>query len=45
LIDINTATAEQLDAIHGIGKTYSAKIIKNRPYKAKNKLVEKRLSW
>lgn len=41
LIDINRATAAQLETVPGIGKAYAARIIAGRPYANKAQLVQK----
>lgn len=43
LIDINSASKEELQTISGIGTTYSDAIIKGRPYKNKRQLLSRKI--
>ena len=43
LVDLNSATREQLMSVPGIGDTYADKIIAGRPYKSKAELKSKNI--
>jgi competence protein ComEA len=43
LLDINTASEKELATLPGIGEARAKAIIKGRPYKGKNELLEKKI--
>ena len=43
LLDINSASKSDLEALKGIGPKYAEAIIKGRPYKGKDELVSKKI--
>jgi DNA uptake protein ComE-like DNA-binding protein len=42
-VDINSATAEQLKTVPGIGEAESERIIKGRPYPTRSHLVDRKV--
>ncbi len=43
VLDLNSATGAELKSIPGIGDAYAAAILKGRPYKRKDELVDRKI--
>ena len=42
-LDLNSASADQLRELNGIGEAFSKKIVEGRPYKSKDELVKRKI--